>query len=153
MREDVAAQLDVIGFVAQRVLEHLPDARHLVLPVQRQDHGEERVELRALHDLRDAENRLGEPLFVGRFGQVDAHFQLGHLPGDEGVLLLHARDVGEFGRDLVQIDVQRTDDVQQRVHVDGLFGDMPQRCVLEFGRGQVVFDDVQNRVTHNALGG
>jgi hypothetical protein len=32
-------------------------------------------------------------------------------------------------------------------------GDVTQRCVLEFGRGQVVFDDVQNRVTHDALGG
>jgi hypothetical protein len=44
--------------VAQRVAEHLPDARELVLPVEREHHAEEAVELGALHALAEDEDVL-----------------------------------------------------------------------------------------------
>ena len=141
----------MIALVAQRVLEHLADAGHLVLPVQREDHREERVELRAFHHLRDAEDRLRKLLLVRRDREIDPHFQLRHLPRDVGVLFLHTRDVAELRRHLVEIDIERADDVQQRIHVDGLLRDVPQRRVLQLGRREIILDDVQHRVAHDAL--
>jgi len=78
-----------LGNSAQRVLEHLADAGHFVLPVKREDHRKERVKLRSFHNLRDPENGFGELLLVRCLGQVNAHLQFRHVAHDEGILLPH----------------------------------------------------------------
>ena len=84
--EDESAEGDVIGFVAQGVLKHLADSGHFVLSVQRQNHREEGVELRSLHDLGDSEDGLSELLFVFGDSEVYPHFEGGDVTGDKRIL-------------------------------------------------------------------
>ena len=76
IHEQIPEDLDVVGLVAQRVAEHLADAGKLVLAVEREDHAEEPVELRALHALAEDENVLREQLLVLRLGQIEIAPQL-----------------------------------------------------------------------------
>ncbi len=151
--QDIAAEGDVVGLVTQRVLEHLADAGHLVLPVQREDHCEKGVKLRPLHDLGDGEKRLCKPLLVRGQREVDPHLHFRHVPRDEVVFLPDGGDVLELGGHFVQVNVQAANDMQQRIHVDGLLGDVAEGGVFEFGRGEVVLDDVEDRVADDAFGG
>ena len=43
--------------------------------------------------------------------------------------------------------------MEKGIHVDGLFGDVAEGGVFEFGSGEVVFDDMEDAIAHDALGG
>ncbi len=131
----------------------MSNAGHLILPVQGEDHREEGVKLGALHDLSDSEDGFGELLFVCGDGEINPHLEGGDVTGDERVLRLDGRDVVELCGDLIEIDVEAADDVEEGIHVDGLFRDVAQGGVLEFGGGEVVFDDVEDAVSDDAFGG
>ena len=68
IHQQVAENLDVVRFIAQRVTEHLADAGKFVLAVETEDHAEQAIELRAFHDLAKQEDILGERLLVFGFG-------------------------------------------------------------------------------------
>ncbi len=75
----------MIGLVAERVLEHLSDSGHLVLPVQGEDHREEGIKLGAFHDLRDPKDGFGELLFVCGDGEINPHLEGGDVARNERV--------------------------------------------------------------------
>ena len=72
IHEQIAEHLDVVRLVAQRVAEHLADAGKLVLPVEREDHAEQAVELRAFHALAEDEDVFREQLLVLGQRQVES---------------------------------------------------------------------------------
>ncbi len=55
--------------------------------------------------------------------------------------------------DLIEVDIQRADDVEQRIHVDAFLGDLAQRSVLQLCSGEVVLDDVKHGIADDAFGG
>ena len=112
-REKILAQGNVIGFISERVLEHLTDPSHLVLSVKRKNHGKEGIELSSFHDLGDSEDGLRETLFVLGDLQVDTPFQFWKMSSDELVLSAYGRDVVESSSDFIDLNIQTADDVQE----------------------------------------
>jgi hypothetical protein len=142
----------VVRFVAERVAEHLPDTRELVLPVEREHHAEEAVELGALHALAEDEDVLRQQLLVFGLREVEVATKVAGGLGDELVLPDDRRHVLEHRLALVRIDLQRGDHVEQRVGVDVLLVGMAAQHQLQLGRRHQLADDVLDVVADDALG-
>ena len=101
--EQVAQELDVIGFITQGVAEHLADARELVLTVEAENHTEETVELGSLHALTEDEDVAGEGLFVFSQRHVHVATQRAGVRDDEVGLFLHGLHAFKDGLTLVRV--------------------------------------------------
>ena len=110
----------MVRLVPQGVTKHLADARKLVLPVERQNHAEQAVKLRAFHALAKHEDIAGQQLLVGHHGQIQVPAQIARDAGDELVLAHDRRHVLEHRLALVGIDPQGGDHVEERIRVDVL---------------------------------
>ena len=153
IHEEIAEDLDVVGFVAERVAEHLADAGKLVLTIKREDHAEEAVELGALHALAENEDVFRQELLVLGLGEIDVAAEGLGDAGDELVLANDCRDILEHRLALVRVDAKGGDHVEQGVGVDVLLVRMAAQDELELGGGDEFADDVLDVVADDALGG
>ena len=71
VHQQIAEQLNMVGFVSESIAEHLANAGKFVLAIEREDHTEEPVELRPLHALAEDEDILRQFLLVRCFPQVE----------------------------------------------------------------------------------
>ena len=143
----------MVRFVAQRVAEHLADARELVLAVEREDHAEQAVELGAFHALPEGEHVFGEELLIVRIGEIEVAAQPFGDAGDELILLHDGLNVFEHRLALVRVDTEGGDHVEKRIGVDVLFMSVATEHELKLRRGDELTDHVLDVVTHNAFGG
>ncbi len=134
-------------------MEHLADARELVLPLQAEDHAEETVELGALHALAEDEDVAGELLLVLGIGEIDVAAQRVRGAGDELVLALDRGDLLEHGLALVRIDPEAADHVKEAVGVDVLLVGVAAEDQLQLRRGHQLAHDVDDVVPDDSLGG
>ncbi len=153
VHEEIPEKFDVVGLVAEGVAEHLADAGELVLPVKREDHAEEAVELGALHALAEDEDVFREEALVGRLGHVEVAAEVAADLVDELVLALDGLDVLEHRLALVRVDAERGNHVEERIGVDVLLVGVAAEHELQLGGGDDFADDVLDVVAHDALGG
>ena len=125
----------------------------LALAVERQDHPEQAVELRALHALAEDEDVAREQPQRLRVGHVEVASQRVRDLGHERVLGQDRRDVLEHRLALVRVDAEAGDHVQQRVGVDVLLVRVAAEHELELGRGDELAHDADHVVADDALGG
>lgn len=113
VHEEVAEKLDVIGFVAQSVTEHLADTGEFVLSIKAENHAEEAVKLSAFHALAEEEHVFGEGLFVFGEGHVHTGAQLAGVGDVVGRFLFDGFDVFEHGFAFMRVDTERGDHVNE----------------------------------------
>ena len=113
----------------------------LALPVERQDHPEQAVELRALHALAEDEDvRASSRLFSGSVMSRSRRSAC-ETSVTNSFLRQDRRDVLEHRLALVRVDAEDGDHVQQRVGVDVLLVRVAAEHELELGRGDQLAHD------------
>ena len=153
VHDQVAEDLNVVGFVAQGVAEHLADAGEFVLAIEREHHAEEAVKLRALHALAEEEHVFGELLFFAQLGEIHVAAEGAGVADHEVGFLFDGRDVFEHRLALVGIHAEGGDHVNERVGVDVFLVGMAAQEELKLGRGDQLAGDVLDVVADNSLGG
>src|SRR5690606_31288620 len=138
---------------AQRIAEHLPNARELVLAIETENHAEEPVELRALHALAEQEHVLRKFLLLTSIGKIHVATQTATVVHQEVVLGLDRANVVKHRLGLVGVDPKAGDHVNQTVGVDILFVGVATENKFEFRRGHEFANNVNDIVTHNSLCG
>jgi hypothetical protein len=132
--DEVDAEVEVDGLVAQDVLELLADAGHLVLPEEAEHHDEAGIEEDAFHDDVEADEVAHEDLDVlGGVGrEALAQMSLGeaHL---EVVLGADGRDLVVHVEDLALVEGEGLHDVVEGVGVDGLLEGLAQQVLAALG--------------------
>ena len=153
IHEQVAEDLDVVGFIAQGVAEHLADAGEFILAVKAEDHSEQPVELGALHDLAEQEDIFGERLLVFRDREVDVAAQCFGVRGHEMVLRGDGRDILEHGFALMRVEAERGDHVDEAVGMDVFLMGVATENHFKLRGGDDLADDVEDVVADDSLGG
>lgn len=152
--DEVDAEVEVDGLIAQDILELLADAGHAVLAVEAEDHDEAGVEENAFHDdvIADEvfEELLGTFKVIG--GEIIGHNRRRQLHL-KGVLLGDRRHFAVHVEDFLLVQAEAFDDVEEGVGVDGFFEGLAEKVLAAFGVGDVLKDSQHQVVADEGFGG
>jgi hypothetical protein len=139
--DDVDAEVEVDGFVAEDVLVLLGDADHLVAASEREDLREARVEPHAFEDDVEGDEVAEEGLVgcVGAGGEGGIAEALCVLDGPGG-FLGDGRDLAIHVEELAFVEAEGLDDVLEGVGVDGLFKGLAKQVLAALGVGEMAID-------------